>query len=97
MPSHFHSGAVGGPIVAEPKLHFSAKLFNKGLNPENTAVPEAQTDPNGTKEVFHDSVPMGSTSNGAMTALVESSSTEASPEMSATIRDPTIGKCSYPV
>jgi hypothetical protein len=45
-------------------MHFSAKLLHKGLDPDNTAVPEARTDPNGTKEVSHDSVPMGSTPTG---------------------------------
>lgn len=41
-------------------MHFSPKLLHKGLKPENTEVPEARTDPNGTKKVSHANVPMGS-------------------------------------
>lgn len=41
-------------------MHFSPKLLHKGLKPENTDVPEARTDPNGTKKVSHANVPMGS-------------------------------------
>jgi len=40
-------------------MHFSPKLLSKGLKPENTDVPEARTDPNGTKKVSHANVPMG--------------------------------------
>ena len=49
----------GGPVAAEPKMHFSPKLLHKGLKPENTDVPGAGTDPNGTKRVSHTNMPMG--------------------------------------
>ena len=42
-------------------MHFSPKLLHKGLNPENTVVPEVRTDPYGTTKVSHTNVPMGST------------------------------------
>ena len=42
-------------------MHFSPKLLSKGLKSENTDVPEARTDPNGTKKVPHANVPMGYT------------------------------------
>ena len=42
-------------------MHFSPKLLHKDLKPENTDVPEARTDPNGTKKVSHPNVPVGST------------------------------------
>ena len=52
---------AGGPVAAEPKMHFSPKLLHKGLKSENTDDPEARTDPNGTKKVPHANVPMGYT------------------------------------
>ena len=42
-------------------MHFSPKLLHKDLKTENTDVPEARTDLNGTKKVSHANVPEGST------------------------------------
>ena len=43
-------------------MHFSPVVLRKGLDLENGAVPEARTDPNGTKKVFHAVMPLGYTS-----------------------------------
>jgi hypothetical protein len=53
---------IGGPVATEPKMHFGPVLLHKGLDPENAAVPEARTNPNGTEKVFHANVPLRSTS-----------------------------------
>ena len=52
---------VGGPVAAEPKVHFKSTVLHKVSDPENGAVPEAQTDPNGTEKMSHANVPMGYT------------------------------------
>ena len=54
----------GGPVAAEPKLHFGAILLQKGIDHENAAVPKARSYPNCTEEVFHANVPQGFTSMG---------------------------------
>jgi hypothetical protein len=41
----------GGPVAAEPKLHFGPISLKKGVDPENAAVPEAQSNPNGGHRV----------------------------------------------
>ena len=59
---------LGGPVAAEPKVHFRQILLHKGLDPEGGVVSEIRTNPNGTDKAFHASVPIGSTSTGAVTA-----------------------------
>ena len=49
----------GGPVATEPKMHFGASLLQEGLNSEDAAVPDAQSNPNGTEEVFHAGTPQG--------------------------------------
>ena len=49
----------GGPVAAEPKMHFRSTMLHKGLDPGNGVVPEARTDPNGTEKVSHANVPLG--------------------------------------
>ncbi len=49
----------GGPVAAEPKMHFRSIMLHRGLDPEDVVVPEAGTDPNGTEKVSHANVPMG--------------------------------------
>jgi hypothetical protein len=55
---------VGGPVAAEPKMHFGPILLHKILDPENAAVPEARSNPNGTERMSHANVLLGSTSMG---------------------------------
>ena len=43
-------------------MHFRPILLHKGLDPENGAVPEARTNPNGMEDVPHANVLMGFTS-----------------------------------
>ena len=38
-------GKHGGPVAAEPKMHFRSTVLQKGLDPENAAVPEALNQP----------------------------------------------------
>jgi putative transposase len=49
----------GGPVATEPKMHFGASLLQEGLDSEDAAVPDAQSNPNGTEEVFHAGTPQG--------------------------------------
>jgi hypothetical protein len=57
-------GVIGGPVAAEPKLHFRAVLFQKRLDPVEAAVPECQSHPNCTEKLPHVGVPLGSTPTG---------------------------------
>ena len=41
-------------------MHFRVILLHKGLGPENGAVLEVRTDPNGTEKTSHGNVPIGS-------------------------------------
>jgi hypothetical protein len=43
-------------------MHFRPILLHKGLDPENAAVPEARSNPDGTEKVSHANVPLGFTS-----------------------------------
>ena len=42
-------------------MHLGPVLLHRALDPEGVAVPEARTNPNGTSEVFHAGLPLGST------------------------------------
>jgi hypothetical protein len=55
---------LGGPVAKEPKMHFRAILLQNGLDPEDTAVPDARSNPNGTEKMSHANVPLGFTSMG---------------------------------
>jgi len=45
-------------------MHFRATLLQKGLDPADAAVPDTQSNPNGTEKVSQSDVPMGSTPIG---------------------------------
>jgi hypothetical protein len=51
-----HNGQYGGPVAAEPKLHFRLKLLQMGLDLEDAAAPEARNGPNGAEKVSHANV-----------------------------------------
>ena len=52
---------VGGPVATEPEMHSRAILVQEGLDPRDSAVPDTRSNPNGTDNVFHADVPLGST------------------------------------
>lgn len=43
-------------------MHFGPILLQKGIDPEDAAVPETRSNPDGTEKVFRANVPQGFTS-----------------------------------
>jgi hypothetical protein len=50
-------------------MYFRSTVLQKGIDPENAAVPEALNHSNGTTKASHANVPLGSTSMDLMSGF----------------------------